>query len=148
MTAVLAVPPAFTARIRICSDRSFELDEAGVLAVLLPVELDRELEIDTIAWTPDRPRRWFFERHLATHLGDAALHRAQWDQRPIRLLPTPAAWLADPEGAMVILDWCSDLRAIFRDVAEIICHSPELKRFLDRRLAQQVSHHYRIRVAT
>jgi hypothetical protein len=146
MSAALALPPAFPARIRICRDRSFELDEAGLLAVLLPVELDPEIEIDTIAWTPDRPRRWFFERQVATHLGDAALRRAQWYQRPVRLVATPADWLRHPQGTTCILDWRANIRAILGDVADIVCSSPELARFLDRRLHQQVVHHYNISV--
>jgi hypothetical protein len=147
MTAALALPPAFPARIRICSDRSFEPDETGTLAVLLPVELDPEIEIDTVAWTPDRPRRWFFERHVASHLGDRALHRAQWFGQPINLVSTPALWLTAPDQSMCILDWQANLRGIFGDVADIVCSSPELARFLDRRLCEQVAHRYRISVA-
>jgi hypothetical protein len=147
MTAALAVSPAFTAHIRLCSDRSFELDEAGLLAILLPVELDREIKIDTIAWTPDRPRRWFFERHVATHLGDRALRRAQWYQRPIRLVATPTDWLRDPQATTCILDWRANIRAILGDVAGIDCWPPELAQLLDQHLDQQVAHRYRIRAA-
>jgi hypothetical protein len=147
MTAVLAVPSAFPARIRICSDRSFELDETGTLAVLLPVELDPEIEIDTVAWLPDRPRPWLFERHVATHLGDRALRRAQWYQRPIRLVATPADWLRDPQATTCILDWRANIRAILGDVADIHCWPPDLAKLLDRRLREQVAHRYRISVA-
>jgi len=147
MTGVLALPPAFAARIRICSDRSFELDASGVLAVLLPVELDREIEIDTVAWTPDRPRRWFFERHIATHLGDAPLRKAQWYGHPLRLVATPADWLRDPQATTCILDWKADLRAILGDVPKVICASDAQKRFLRRRLAEQLAPRFEIEVA-
>ena len=146
MTAVLALPPAFPARIRIFADKSFQLDEAGALAVLLPVELDREIEIDTVAWTPDRPRRCFFERHIATHLGDRALRRAQWYQRPVRLVATPADWLRDSETVCVLDWWSCDLRGLFGDVPKVICASDAQKRFLLRRLAEQVAPRFEIEV--
>jgi hypothetical protein len=47
-----------------------------------------------------------------------------------------------------VLDWTTDLRALFRDVPEIDCSTPALAKHLSRRLDEQVRHTYKIKVAS
>lgn len=140
------IPEPFEARIQSFADGSFQLISDGREATLLPVYLDGGREIDTVAFFSGRPRRWFRQLLVATHLGDQALCHAQFLGKPVRLLATPADWLASPEG-MVVLDWRCDLRALFGEVPEIVCASTEMQKYLDQSLAKQVAHRYRITVA-
>jgi hypothetical protein len=141
------VPEPFEAAIWTFTDGSFQLDKDGREAVLVSVELDGGVEIDTCAFFPNRPKRWWREFLVATHLGDQALRHAQFLGRSVRLLTTPQDWIVSPEGAMVVLDWRCDLRALFGDVPEIQCASEAMKKYLQTRLAAQVAHSYRITVA-
>jgi hypothetical protein len=140
------VPDPFEARIWTFGDRSFQLDETGPVATLLPVELEHGVEIDTVAWLHDRPRPWFFQLHVATRLGDRALRQAQWYQRPVRLVATPADWLRDSQTVCVLDWWSCDLRGLFGDVPKVICASDAQMRFLLRRLAEQVAPRFEIEV--
>jgi hypothetical protein len=133
-------------RIQTYSDGSFQRSDSGPMAILCPVKLDDGEIIDTVAWFADRPSAWWLRRRIAAHLGDRALRHAAFFGKPIRLLPSPAAWLSSPEGAVCVLDWTTDLRALFREVPEIRCSTPMLARHLDRRLDEQVRHNYKIRV--
>jgi hypothetical protein len=107
------VPEGFIVRIHTYSDGSFQLAREGREATLLPVELDGGDEIDTVGWFSANPRKWWRELLVATHLGDRALRYAAFVGMPIRLLPTPAAWIVDPTDSMCILDWRTDLRRLF-----------------------------------
>jgi hypothetical protein len=145
--AGLSRPDAFAARIRIFSDRSFQLDQSGALATLIPIELHDGTAIDAVAFLAANPRRWWTEKLAATHLGDTELNRAQWYQRPIRLVATPADWLRDPQTICVLDWWSCDLRALFGDVPKVICASDGQERFLRRRLTEQVAPRFKIEVA-
>jgi hypothetical protein len=112
------------------------------------VQLDSGEIIDTVAWVTERPGAWWLERRLATHLGDRALRCAGFLGRPIRLVARPAEWLAAPRGAVCVLDWTTDLRALFRDVGGIHCSTLALARFLSDCLDKQVRHTFRIKVAS
>jgi hypothetical protein len=103
--------------------------------------------VDTVAWFSSRPDEWWLERRVATHVGDRALRHAAFLQKPIHLLASPAAWLDSPHGAICILDWNCDLRALFREVPEVRCAAPALKTHLSRRLAEQVAPRFKITVA-
>jgi hypothetical protein len=144
--------PAVMARIRPSSDGSFEYAEPGDgrEAAIYPVEMDDGSIIDHVAWFRDRPRKWYRERLVGTHLGDWALRRAAFLQEPVKLLPTPSEWIASREESMCVLDWNCDLRALFREVPVIQCTSKvpgmatRMVKFLDRRLAEQVCHRFKI----
>jgi hypothetical protein len=138
-------PPA-KALIQTFADGSFQYYEDGLEALLCPVEVGGGEIIDTVGWFSGRPADWWLEHRIATHLGDRALRHAAFLEKPIRLLPSPEAWLASPEDAMCILDWTTDLRALFRDVPEIWCSTTALSKHLLRRLDEQVRHTYEIRV--
>jgi hypothetical protein len=135
-------------RIQVFADSSFEYAEQGDGrdAMLYPVELDSGELIDTVAWFPDRARKWFRWRLLGMHLGDLALRHAQFLQRPILLLETPADWVRSPAGSIVVIDWRCNLRALFGEVPEVRCASISLKRFLQQRLSEQVAPRFTIEV--
>jgi hypothetical protein len=135
------------AQIQVYRDGSFQRDSHGKPATLLPVEMDGGAVIDTVAWFEGRAGAWWLERRIGSHLGDKALKSAAFFGRPVRLLATPAQWLASPDEAVVILDWQGDLRRVFRDVPTIVCASDGLAKHLNRRLNEQVRHTYEIRVA-
>jgi hypothetical protein len=133
-------------QIQTYSDGSFQRADSGQRASTCPVRMDSGEIIDTVAWFADCPGSWWLAARIATHLGDRALCHAAFLGKPIRLLPSPAAWLSSPEGAVCVLDWSTDLRALFRDVPEIRCSTAALARHLSRRLDEQVRHTYKIRV--
>jgi hypothetical protein len=141
------IPEVFNVRIHTYSDGSFQLARDGREASLLPVELDGGDEVDTVGWFTANPRKWWRELLVATHLGDRTLRHAAFVGKPIRLLPTPAAWIADPTDSICILDWRTDLRRLFGEVPAIVCASSEMQKFLNQRLAAQVAHSYQITVA-
>jgi hypothetical protein len=130
------------------SDGTFQRTDGGRQARVCPVRMDGGEVIDRVAWFADRPGAWWLERGIATHLGDRALRHAAFLCKPIRLLPYPADWLAAPWGAVCVLDWNTNLRALFRDVPEIDCSTPALASVLSRQLDEQVRHTYRIKVAS
>ena len=53
-------------------------------------------------------------------------------------MPSPSAWLSSPLGAVCVLDWTTNLRALFREVPEIRCSTPALATYLRRRLDEQI----------
>ena len=140
------MPDWFTAGIETFSDGSFQLSRTGREAVLVPVERDDGGEIDTVAFFIGRPRKLWRERLFASHLGDRVLHIARWYQRPVRLVATPADWLRDSETVCVLDWWSCDLRGLFGNVPRVICASDVMKRFLLRRLAEQVAPRFEIEV--
>jgi hypothetical protein len=143
--------PAVMGRIQPFADGSFQYAEGGGRdALLYPVELDDGDVIDTVAWFPTNPRKWWRAKLTGTHLGDRSRRRAAFLQEPIRLLATPADWAASPTGAVCVIDWGCDLRALFREVPAIQCASrapgmaARMARGLERRLAEQVHHRFKI----
>ena len=135
-------------QIQTYSDGSFQRAHSGRKATLCPVRKDSGEIIDAVAWFADSPGYWWLERLVATHLGDRALRRAAFLGKPIRLLPWPSDWVKSPWGAVCVLDWTTDLRALFLDVPEIDCSTPALAKHLSHRLDEQVRHTYKIKVAS
>jgi hypothetical protein len=66
---------------------------------------------DTVAFDPSRPTRWWTEHGLVTCLGECELNTAWWNERPARMVATPADWLACHGAAFCIVDWSTDLNA-------------------------------------
>jgi hypothetical protein len=138
--------PQSTGRICPFSDGSFQHTDSGPEAILCPVKLDGGEIIDTVAWFADQPGAWWLRHRIATHLGDRALRHAAFLGKPIRLLSWPADWVSSPWDAVCVLDWTTDLRALFRDVPEIRCSTPALEKHLSDCLDKQVRHGFKIRV--
>lgn len=136
------------ATIQTFSDGSFQFDPDGpTLAKLLPVEADGGEIIDTVGWEFGSTAPWWLHRRVATHLGDAELRRAAWFGRPVRLVETPAAWLELGGLACCVLDWYADLRAVFRDVPQVVPETPVVEGWLRRALAEQAAPTFDIRCA-
>jgi hypothetical protein len=141
-----ANPLPAMARIETFADGSFQFTKDGKDALICPVEMDGGEAIDEVAWFALRPAEWWLRRRIATHLGDRALRDAAFLGKPIRLLSSPAEWIASSEGAITVLDWTCDLRALFREVPAIRCATPVLRAHLIRRLAEQVAPRFNITV--
>jgi len=137
-----------TALIRPCHDGRFQLlSEFEPGAVDAELILVREIVLDpmeqlgevydTVAFDPSRPTRWWTESGLATCLGEYELDTAWWDDRPARMVATPADWLACHGAAFVILDWSCDLSALLGRAPTIECADDWLAGKLNREMAAQ-----------
>jgi hypothetical protein len=85
-------------------------DPGAVLAHCLPCGNPWGEVIDIVAWAWDRPGRWWRRTRLVDRLVDP-----EWlsGDKPVRLVGTPAEWLADRCEAACILDWSIDIAAVF-----------------------------------
>lgn len=135
------------ARVATFADGSFQIDPDGpTLAKLLPVEVD-DMLVDMVCWEFGADRPWWLRRRVAAYLGDAELRRAIWYEKPVRLVETPQDWLAMSGLAVCVLDWRSDIRALFRDVSEVVPETPTVEGWLRRALAEQAAPTFKIRCA-
>ncbi len=101
-----------------------EGDPGAVLAHCLPCGDPWGGVIDIVAWAWDRPEKWWRRTGLVDRLVDP-----EWllgDR--VRLVETPAEWLADRCEAVCILDWSIDVSSIFFGI-EIV---PVSARLADR----------------
>lgn len=113
-----------SALIRPSSDGSWEPDETGFEALLLPVRGIDGTVIDTAAWEIGHPQVWWLRRNIATFVGEHELILASREKRPVRLVATPKEYLAHWGRAICILNWRSDVRSILAGAeAGILCES-------------------------
>jgi hypothetical protein len=113
-----------------------EFEPGAVQAEFLHVADGNEI-VDTIAWEKERPGVWWARRDLLDHVGAHELDAAWWDERPARLLPTPADYVAAHGHGFVILDWSADINAIIGKVAAVECATAALYRKLKETLIEQ-----------
>lgn len=113
------------ALIRPVSDALYEPtaegEDGGLSALCLPCADPWGAVVDIVAWAWDRPGHWWRRTGLVDRLVDP-----QWllgDR--IRLVETPADWLADRCESACILDWSIDVSTIFAGL-EIVPSSPKL----------------------
>lgn len=113
--------------IRACSDDTWEPDETGFDALLMPVHgLGGDL-IDVVAWRAERPAKWWLRYRAAAFAGEHALFNANREGRPVFLASTPRSYLRQWGHAMVILDWSADVKAIVGSANRgIICENTAL----------------------
>lgn len=113
--------------IRACADGSWEPDETGFDALLMPVrDLGGEV-IDVVAWEFGLPQHWWIRRGIATYAGEHAIYLANRQKQPVRLVATPAEYLKQWGQGMCILNWQADVRAIVNMAEQgIICETPQL----------------------
>lgn len=86
---------------------------APLTALILPLhDTDGVTLIDLLAWRSagagedqGGEAAWWRRTGLAPMLGLPAAAVARWDERPITLQATPAAWLAAAGGGVCVLDW-------------------------------------------
>ncbi len=117
----------------------------GVLCTLLPIYGRDYVPYDCLAWAPERPGKWWRQRGIAVVLGEEDVRNAAWDQEPaIRLTESPAEWLEATPPCATILDWRCDLRRALWPIHRIECSTARLAHLLDRALAAQVRHRFRI----
>jgi hypothetical protein len=93
--------------------------------------------IDTVAWQPERPRVWWLHHDLVAVLGEDEIDSAWWDERPARMLETPADYSAAHGHGFVVLDWTCSILAILGRVASVECATPALFRRLRETLVEQ-----------
>jgi hypothetical protein len=92
---------------------------------------------DTVAFDPARPTRWWTEYGLAVCLGEYELATAWWQERPARMVATPADWLRCHGAAFCIIDWNADLHAIIGRAPSVECADDWLAGKLKRELTEQ-----------
>ncbi|MFC3674676.1 hypothetical protein [Ferrovibrio xuzhouensis] len=100
-----------------------DAEDGGQPAVTLPVLADpddRHSIVDIVAFDPDDLNRFWLRTGLADLLGEAALAHAVIEGRPLRLYPTPWAWLRGWGEAR--LAWRSERRS-----AEADCRAMAVK---------------------
>jgi hypothetical protein len=135
--------------ILVSGDRTFQPDDDGFVAALLPVEDHRGVRFDIVAWAVGNPAEWWTRWGLAEVLGESALTKADWRNEPVRLYATPERWLrSGNDMAVCILDWTANLRRILGQTPEVQCESTSLKFELERRLHAQTKPAFDITVAT
>lgn len=115
-----------------------EYEPGAVRADLVHVLEGEYLElVDAVAWECHRPGRWWTLRGVATVLGEHELAAAWWEQRPARMVATPADWLAQPLTSFVIVDWSTDINAAIGAAPGVVCDTPALACRLRRTLIEQ-----------
>lgn len=111
----------------------------GIWARMIPIIEDDEI-IDVVAWERGRPSPWWLLRGVATNLGWHAGDLACLTDRPLMLTATPERYLDYYAGrAACVLNWSTDLRALFEGVREVRCDSPTLARRLNASLRDQAA---------
>jgi hypothetical protein len=111
-------------------------DGVGVFTKLLDVfEPDSSEPVDTVAWAFGGRSPWWLCNGTASYLGAFHLWRRDNLGRPVRLVPTPADWLADVGQALCILDWSRPVLPLLLAVGAVVPTTPAL----GRRLAAAVT---------
>lgn len=111
-----------------------EIETAAARAVYaLPVWDARAAAeaLDVVTWPADRPDRWARLNGLGDLLGAARLEAAHMGGGPLRIYPTPEAWLAGEEswpGVCVLhnsRDAGRDVWRQFEGIDRLVCDGPE-----------------------
>jgi len=116
------------------------LIEADLLHCLEPVfdPLEEVGEVyDIIAWERGKPSPWWTHRGIVTVIGERELRQAVWEQRPARMLATPADYVSAHGAGFVIIDWSADINRIIGEAAAIECATPALAERLSKMLVAQ-----------
>ena len=113
----------------------FSFAETGQRAFVHPVYtggIDSEI-IDTVAWLPSNPARWWTLHNTGCAIGDDQLHYAEFWREPVTLHSNPLAWLAADGDGAVVTDWIMS-SPVLRSVPTIITYDHEFGREVERRL--------------
>lgn len=137
-----------SALIRASSDGTWEPDEAGFDALLMPVTALGGDIIDTVAWEFGRPAVWWLRRGIATFVGEHEIFLANQRERQVKLVATPKEYLAHWGHAVCILNWTADVKAILGQINRgIICESAPLAARATRAVNLRPSDRIKITVA-
>jgi hypothetical protein len=103
--------------------------------------------IDCVAWPKGSREPWWLWRNIAACVGEHELQSAWWENRPARLVETPADYLACHCAAFCILDWNADINAMLGAAPGVCCSTLRLAQKLSRTLQQQAMPKLSITVA-
>jgi hypothetical protein len=104
--------------------------------------------VDVVAWDPHAPGRWWTFRDVCAVAGEYELNASWWEEdRPARLVATPAEHRADPRVTCCIIDWSADLNAAFGLAPAVECSTEALALRLHKTLVAQAVPRLKIRVA-
>ncbi|MHB1220187.1 MAG: hypothetical protein ACYC1L_18530 [Alphaproteobacteria bacterium] len=137
-------------RIDTSEDGFFDLtDEGGIEAGILGVR-DFNETYDAIAWALDDPARWWSLRGVASLLGVPALHRANFLNKPVRLVATPKDWMQETvirgphDGPVCVVDWSQNPKLTLGMAPAIECADFQLATHLRKSIEQHNAPQFRI----
>ena len=132
------------ARIETLDSGLYQPSDSGVWAAVFAVpDLFGEI-VDSVAWYPNDPSRWWLRYgDEEAVLGAAALAFAADSEERITLLSTPDEWLMAHERYLherthfiypiaCILDWGAALEPLFHGIPRVDCNNSELQNRLLR----------------
>lgn len=93
--------------------------------------------IDIIAWRRGTKSPWWMRRGVVTVIGDWELDNAAREDRPARMVATPADFVGTHGGAFCILNWNADLCEIIERAPHIECACAALEQRLRQTLVRQ-----------
>ena len=105
--------------IKTFSNGTYQPVEGGEKAVLLAV--DHEVT-DIVAWLWGKPDHWWTRHGDAPLLNPDAIDLSVGLRHPLRIFPSPRAWLLGKGKGVVILDDTADLRFWFGGVERLLVH--------------------------
>ncbi|MDO9490184.1 MAG: hypothetical protein Q7J32_17565 [Sphingomonadaceae bacterium] len=124
-------PPVGIVRIEIDRGGLWQPSEHGRPAIVQPVTAGGEL-LDLVAWRSADPLAFHLRTGHAWALGVDNLERLYWTSAapPLRVHPTPLAWLAAGGGGLTVLDWRSADLVELRLLERITVRSSSFARVL------------------
>ena len=130
------------------SEGFFEFWDHGVSAVIVPVGVPQCLHWnpldDLIAFTLDKPDRWWLRRRAVDLLG--AYNVTPWRLSPLTVYETPFNLLRAGGGGIVILDWNRSPADVLRRAGPLEAESDELKARLQQRVQEVALEQFSIEV--
>lgn len=129
---------------------AFRFDDDGLPALIVPAgEPERgggwRAIYDLIAFRPEAPARWWSRTGLADALGD--LGDAAWRGGIVHLHSTPLAWLQAGGKGLCIVNPTADPRQVLAGADEVVCDSPALRAWVERRVREASAWRVRLSVA-
>jgi len=98
--------------------------------------------VDVVAWEDCRPWDWWLLHRAAAITGEWEIDNAWRDQRPARMLATPAEFLRSHGAGFCVLDWrkAGDLLELI-DIVEVTYSNPWLaNKLVQARIARDFPH--------
>lgn len=134
-----------TGNIELTSDRTFQFNDDGTRACIVPVAADYSYcgfepsLIDLLAFKTDTPQRSWLLKDTAPVLNPMAIEKAAPSLGLDEILNVhehPLAWLQANRDGVVVLDWSANLRFWFSGVRRIWCDNPDIAKKLSQALAE------------
>lgn len=123
------------------SGRYFELDDEGKFMICHPVwvgptptlhdPVENPILADIIAWSPEKPREWYFLRkEVGLVLGEKSMFMASMFGEPLILHRTPFDWLKADCAGCVLLDRAAVSKLY--GLQEVICPDIKYGEFIEK----------------